>query len=286
MLHKAWCIGEWPSYSNHYEDGQAIQTIYEVCLALPIKHTKKGFLKTQAQVFWNTENKFPFNILSITRANNFLTPSTIPLADLGQGDHGSAVPLQLPAPAWARLMWLEHAATSCGLLLQAFPANSTTDLPLEAFRKPRSQDPQQHLYCSPFPPAGSLLHSTFKIGKQKWVTARISTPTKVWVSSPSVADFLACPLVLGYYQGPWIVRGHKWQTDLPHVSQGYPTGMTTLIFLNSWNLVFPLPWRGQEVNVNKRKAPPACWISLENILIPQKCFGQSQRKPNQGSFVP
>lgn len=99
------------------------------------------YSETQAQVFRNTHNVFPRNFLTIKKAMDFLIPSTIPLGDLGQRDCISATPLQLRAPACARLRQLKHAAPSCALLPRAFPANTTTDLPLEAFRKPHSQDP-------------------------------------------------------------------------------------------------------------------------------------------------
>lgn len=135
-----------------------------------IRKTQKfavDYSENQVQVFRNTHNIFPLNFLTIKKATDFLIPSTIPLGDLGQRDCISVVPLQLTAPARARLMELKDTAPSCALLLRAFTANTTTDLPLEAFRKPHSQDPQEHLYYSPFPPAGNLLHSTFKTGKEK-----------------------------------------------------------------------------------------------------------------------
>lgn len=123
----------------------------------------------------------------------------------------------------------------------------------------------------------SLLQETFFILHLK--QGEKSDKLTACHSSPSVVDFLACPLVAGCCQGLWIAPER-----FSPCSTGVSMGMTTIIFPNSWYPISLLLWTGQEVNLNKSTVPPpTCWIALENILIPHKMLWSSD-EPNHNKF--
>lgn len=212
-------------------NGQAIKTISEdaVFPILPIKHKKKiqiycGLLRNPGTSVLKHTQYIPVKLLYYQEEQwIFWVPALTPLGDLGQKRLRFCPALAAHSTSLCQANVTGACSPPCALLLCAVTATTTTDLPLEAFRKPRSQDPQEHLCYSPFPPAGNLLHSTFKTGKEKWqtVTACLVIYAKACLSYPSVVDFLACPLVAQCRQGLWRARGHQLQRDL-HVPQGYP----------------------------------------------------------------